>query len=265
MRPVAEADWEWADIVLLSGMIVQKAHLLSLLADARRRRKPVVVGGPVRDGAARRIAPGGSRLPRARRGRAHAAAIPRGAVARRHRRARSPPTAQSPISPRRRSRASICWTWTPTTRCTSSSRAAARFSASSATSSCCTVACREPSEPAQVLAETGAAPRARLARHGLRRGRQLRREQEARPRRCCASSRGGRRRTTCHSASTPRRRSTWRRTASCWTSWSAATSGRCSWASRRRTRRASSGRSSIRTFASRSRRRLTPSPPPASA
>ncbi len=46
VRPVAEADWEWADIVLLSGMIVQKAHLLSLLADARRRRKPVVVGGP---------------------------------------------------------------------------------------------------------------------------------------------------------------------------------------------------------------------------
>jgi radical SAM superfamily enzyme YgiQ (UPF0313 family) len=46
VRPVTEADWAWADVVLLSGMIVQKAHLLSLVADARRRGKPVVVGGP---------------------------------------------------------------------------------------------------------------------------------------------------------------------------------------------------------------------------
>jgi radical SAM superfamily enzyme YgiQ (UPF0313 family) len=46
VRPVTEADWAWADIVLLSGMIVQRPHLLSLLAEARRRHKPVVVGGP---------------------------------------------------------------------------------------------------------------------------------------------------------------------------------------------------------------------------
>jgi radical SAM superfamily enzyme YgiQ (UPF0313 family) len=46
VRPVTEADWAWADIVLLSGMIVQKEHLLSLVAESKRRRKPVVVGGP---------------------------------------------------------------------------------------------------------------------------------------------------------------------------------------------------------------------------
>ena len=46
VRPVTEADWAWADIVLLSGMIVQKTHLLSLVAEAKRRHKPVVVGGP---------------------------------------------------------------------------------------------------------------------------------------------------------------------------------------------------------------------------
>jgi radical SAM superfamily enzyme YgiQ (UPF0313 family) len=46
VRPVTEADWAWADIILLSGMIVQKANLLTLLAEAKRRRKTVVVGGP---------------------------------------------------------------------------------------------------------------------------------------------------------------------------------------------------------------------------
>ncbi len=46
VRPVAEEDWAWADIVLLSGMIVQKTDLLSLVIEAKRRRKVVVVGGP---------------------------------------------------------------------------------------------------------------------------------------------------------------------------------------------------------------------------
>jgi radical SAM superfamily enzyme YgiQ (UPF0313 family) len=46
VRAVTEADWAWADIVLFSGMIVQKAHLLSLVAEAKRHHKPVVVGGP---------------------------------------------------------------------------------------------------------------------------------------------------------------------------------------------------------------------------
>jgi radical SAM superfamily enzyme YgiQ (UPF0313 family) len=46
VRPVTDADWGWADIVMLSGMIVQKPHLLELVGEARRRNKPVVVGGP---------------------------------------------------------------------------------------------------------------------------------------------------------------------------------------------------------------------------
>jgi radical SAM superfamily enzyme YgiQ (UPF0313 family) len=46
VRPVTEAEWAWADIVLLSGMIVQKPHMLELVAEAGRRHKPVVVGGP---------------------------------------------------------------------------------------------------------------------------------------------------------------------------------------------------------------------------
>jgi radical SAM superfamily enzyme YgiQ (UPF0313 family) len=46
VRPVSEADWAWADLVLISGMIVQRADLLSLVAEARRRHRTVVVGGP---------------------------------------------------------------------------------------------------------------------------------------------------------------------------------------------------------------------------
>jgi radical SAM superfamily enzyme YgiQ (UPF0313 family) len=39
-------DWQWADMVLLTGMLVQREGLLSLIAEARRRGKTVVVGGP---------------------------------------------------------------------------------------------------------------------------------------------------------------------------------------------------------------------------
>ena len=46
VRPVTEEEWAWAEIVLLSGMIVQKPYLLELVAEAKRRHKPVVVGGP---------------------------------------------------------------------------------------------------------------------------------------------------------------------------------------------------------------------------
>jgi radical SAM superfamily enzyme YgiQ (UPF0313 family) len=46
VRSVTDAEWAWADIVLLSGMIVQKPHLLELIAEAKRRGKTVAVGGP---------------------------------------------------------------------------------------------------------------------------------------------------------------------------------------------------------------------------
>jgi radical SAM superfamily enzyme YgiQ (UPF0313 family) len=41
-----QADWDWADLVIVSGMIVQKHDLLHLIAEAKRRGKPVAVGGP---------------------------------------------------------------------------------------------------------------------------------------------------------------------------------------------------------------------------
>ncbi len=43
---ITEAHWHWADIVILSGMIVQKSDLLFLIREAKRRQKKVAVGGP---------------------------------------------------------------------------------------------------------------------------------------------------------------------------------------------------------------------------
>lgn len=46
IRPVTEAEWEWADLVILSAMIVQKNDLLDQIKEAKRRGKLVAVGGP---------------------------------------------------------------------------------------------------------------------------------------------------------------------------------------------------------------------------
>ena len=43
---ITEADWQWADMVMLSAMIVQKADMYSQIRAAKQRGKPVVVGGP---------------------------------------------------------------------------------------------------------------------------------------------------------------------------------------------------------------------------
>jgi radical SAM superfamily enzyme YgiQ (UPF0313 family) len=43
---LTENDWNWADLVILSGMIVQKEDLLHLVREAKLRQKPVAVGGP---------------------------------------------------------------------------------------------------------------------------------------------------------------------------------------------------------------------------
>jgi radical SAM superfamily enzyme YgiQ (UPF0313 family) len=42
----SEADWYWADLVVISGMIVQKDDMLFLIESAKRRCKQVAVGGP---------------------------------------------------------------------------------------------------------------------------------------------------------------------------------------------------------------------------
>jgi radical SAM superfamily enzyme YgiQ (UPF0313 family) len=45
-RQLRPDDWGWAEMVMLSGMIVQRDGLLSLIREAKEKGKPVVVGGP---------------------------------------------------------------------------------------------------------------------------------------------------------------------------------------------------------------------------
>jgi radical SAM superfamily enzyme YgiQ (UPF0313 family) len=46
VRRPTDADWEWAELVMLSAMLVQKQDLLDCIHEAKRRGKRVVVGGP---------------------------------------------------------------------------------------------------------------------------------------------------------------------------------------------------------------------------
>ena len=46
IRSVTEAEWEWADMVILSAMIVQKEDLVNQIKAAKQRGKLVAVGGP---------------------------------------------------------------------------------------------------------------------------------------------------------------------------------------------------------------------------
>ncbi|MBE9077555.1 DUF4070 domain-containing protein [Romeria aff. gracilis LEGE 07310] len=46
VRDITEAEWNWADLVIMSAMIVQKPDLLVLIQEAKQRGKPVAVGGP---------------------------------------------------------------------------------------------------------------------------------------------------------------------------------------------------------------------------
>jgi radical SAM superfamily enzyme YgiQ (UPF0313 family) len=45
-RPLREADWQWADLVMVSGMLLQQAALLALIRQAKARGKVVAAGGP---------------------------------------------------------------------------------------------------------------------------------------------------------------------------------------------------------------------------
>ncbi|MDQ1285477.1 MAG: hypothetical protein QG663_891, partial [Thermodesulfobacteriota bacterium] len=45
-QPATDLDWAWADLVMLSGMLIQKDELLVLIREAKRRGKTVVTGGP---------------------------------------------------------------------------------------------------------------------------------------------------------------------------------------------------------------------------
>ena len=46
IRPVTAAEWDWADVVIFSAMIVQKQDLLGQIQEAKQRGKLVAVGGP---------------------------------------------------------------------------------------------------------------------------------------------------------------------------------------------------------------------------
>src|SRR4028118_160183 len=46
VRAVTEDEWEWADLVIMSAMIVQKKDLIDQIVEAKRRGKLVAVGGP---------------------------------------------------------------------------------------------------------------------------------------------------------------------------------------------------------------------------
>ena len=46
IRKVSEAEWEWAELIIFSAMIVQKQDLLEQIQEAKSRNKLVAVGGP---------------------------------------------------------------------------------------------------------------------------------------------------------------------------------------------------------------------------
>ena len=46
IQEIPESDWDWAQLVIISGMIVQKQDLLAQIAAAKQRNKLVAVGGP---------------------------------------------------------------------------------------------------------------------------------------------------------------------------------------------------------------------------
>jgi radical SAM superfamily enzyme YgiQ (UPF0313 family) len=45
-RNLTEEDWQWADLILISALYIQRAGLLALVREAKRRGKTVVAGGP---------------------------------------------------------------------------------------------------------------------------------------------------------------------------------------------------------------------------
>ena len=46
VREITEAEWDWAELVVISGMIVQKDDMAVQISKAKQRGLPVAVGGP---------------------------------------------------------------------------------------------------------------------------------------------------------------------------------------------------------------------------
>lgn len=59
-RPLNESDWQWGDLVLLTGMLAQKDGLLALIREAKARGKTVVVGGPYATSVPERVLAAGA-------------------------------------------------------------------------------------------------------------------------------------------------------------------------------------------------------------
>ncbi len=47
IRPVKEEDWDWADVVLITGMTAQYTGIIDAIRQSKQRGKLVVVGGPM--------------------------------------------------------------------------------------------------------------------------------------------------------------------------------------------------------------------------
>ena len=45
-QPKSDMDWNWPDMVMISGMLIQRDNLVELIKEAKSRGKTVVVGGP---------------------------------------------------------------------------------------------------------------------------------------------------------------------------------------------------------------------------
>jgi radical SAM superfamily enzyme YgiQ (UPF0313 family) len=45
-RGLTALDWDWANLVMVTGMFAQRGHLLALVREAKQRGKTVVAGGP---------------------------------------------------------------------------------------------------------------------------------------------------------------------------------------------------------------------------
>jgi radical SAM superfamily enzyme YgiQ (UPF0313 family) len=46
VRHLSEADWQWADLIMIGCMLVQRNSCLELVREAKKRGKTVIVGGP---------------------------------------------------------------------------------------------------------------------------------------------------------------------------------------------------------------------------
>ena len=141
IRAITEEEWQWAELVICSAMIVQKEDLLAQIREAKRRGKLVACGGPYPTSLPEEpqaagvdyliLDEGEITLPM------FVEAIARGETSGIYRSGGENPTLPPPPS-----RVSTYWNSTPTIQCLSSFRGVAPSSANSAILSYSTVANR---------------------------------------------------------------------------------------------------------------------------